>query len=82
MAIVAEIVGQSDSNVKEETARGMNVVALYSKNYPFFPHTVAVKQCYENLRRIYLEQQENRPEFSEHQSQRRKYRSRRDRVSV
>ena len=38
VAIVAEIVGQSDSSVKEETARGMNVVALYTKNYPLFSH--------------------------------------------
>ncbi|XP_064387320.1 uncharacterized protein LOC135335704 [Halichondria panicea] len=40
---------------------------------------VAVKRCFENLRRQHLQQQDGKEEFAEEQSKRRKYRSRRER---
>ena len=43
---------------------------------------VAVRRCYENLRRIFLEQQSGKENFVENQSKRRKYRSRRERVGI
>lgn len=42
--------------------------------------TVAVKRYYENLRRTFLEQKEDKVDVAELQAQRRKYRSRRERV--
>ena len=43
-------------------------------------YAVAVKRCYENNRRTFLEQQSGKEDFVEQQSRRRKYRSRRERV--
>ena len=48
--------------------------------YPCPVHAVAVKRCYENIRRTFNEQQSGKQEFTEQQSKRRKYRSRRQRV--
>ena len=79
-AIVSEIVNQPNTKVKAETAKGY--LFPLSLCYLSVYYIVAVKQCYENLRRTYLEQQENKLEFSESQSQRRKYRSRRSRVRL
>jgi hypothetical protein len=42
--------------------------------------TVAIKRCYENLRRTHLEQQPGKEDFCKEQSLTRKYRSRRERV--
>ena len=42
---------------------------------------VAVRRCYENLRRTYLEQQSGKEDLVEQQAKRRKYRSRRERVT-
>ena len=49
------------------------------KRYLFRP-VVAIKRCYENLRRSHLEHQDEKAEFAEGQAKRRKYRSRRERV--
>ena len=43
---------------------------------------VAVRRCYENLRRTFLEHQSGKEDFLENQSKQRKYRSRRERVCV
>lgn len=43
---------------------------------------MAVKRCYENIRRTFLEQQSEKKDFAEKQAKRRKYRSRRQRVST
>lgn len=43
--------------------------------------TVAVRRCYENLRRTFLEQKIGKEDFVESQAKRRKYRSRRERAS-
>lgn len=40
---------------------------------------VAIKRCYENVRRSHLEEQNEKSEFTEQQAKRRKYRSRRER---
>ena len=45
-----------------------------------FCSSVAVKRCYENTRRTFLESQEEKKEFAENQAKCRKYRSRRQRV--
>ena len=44
--------------------------------------TVAVRRCYENLRRVFLEHQSGKEDMVEHQSKMRKYRSRRERVNI
>ena len=46
----------------------------------FILHTGAIKRCYENLRRTHNEQKKD-AEYTDNQSRRRKYRSRRQRVS-
>lgn len=43
---------------------------------------VAVRRCYENLRRTFNEQQSEKKDFAEEQAKRRKYRSRRERVVI
>ena len=43
--------------------------------------TVGTRRCYENLRRIFHKQQSGKEHFVENQAMRRKYRSRRERVS-
>ena len=49
---------------------------LTSNNF----HIVAVKRCYQNVRRSETEQQDGNEEYVELQAKRRKYRSRRERV--
>ena len=46
----------------------------------YMSYAVAIKRCYENIRRTFLEQQSGKEDFVEQQSKRRKYRSRRERV--
>ena len=42
----------------------------------------AIKRLYQNVRRTFVEQSEGKEEYVENQSKRRKYRSRRQRVST
>ena len=46
-----------------------------------FCSVVAIKRCYENLRRTHLEQQPGKEDFCKEQGLNRKYRSRRERVN-
>ena len=80
--IMAEIMSSTTStNLKAKTARGNKRTILWVVSLQCVC-VVAVKHCYENQRRFYLEQKEEREGHVEYQSQRRKYRSRRERVSL
>ena len=65
--------------VKYEVCKGFQYGIYYYILYLALI-VVAVRRCYENLRRTYLEQQSGKEELVEQQAKRRKYRSRRERV--
>ena len=59
-----------------------NTIILATICLPIYMCIAAVKRCYEGLRRNLLENQEGKEEYTEDQAKRRKYRSRRQRVSL
>lgn len=79
--IITEILDQADYKFSESIVKGIiDSYCGFSLYYPRPVHAVAVKRCYENIRRTFNEQQSGKQEFTEQQSKRRKYRSCRQRV--
>ena len=60
----------------------MSVDMLHTCKCIFICIIVAVRRCYENVRRTFLEHQSGKEDVIEEQAKRRKYRSRRDRVNL
>ena len=92
--IMNEICSQTNNKFSENVVKSKLVCNLQIKIIPKFNGLptlllmfisymllVAVKWCYESLRRTYLEEQEGKEDYVENQSKRRRYRSRRQRVN-
>ena len=84
--ILKEITSHPDSEkYSQEVVKGY-LINTQNINYvciTMVVFLVAIRRCYENLRRSFNEnQKENAHEYTEKQSRRRKYRSRRQRVSL
>ena len=77
-SIIQDILSQPNCKFEEKTIHRKFFRLKVIIN--FTSVIVAVKRCYENLRRTLLEQQTGKENFIENQAKRRKYRSRRERV--
>ena len=81
VAIVKDIRSQPGCEFDERlVCRTQKIFSFFIPSIYQNQFLVAARRCYENLRRISLEQREDKIEYAEEQAKRRKYRSRKERV--